>query len=97
MHVIAASPTEHDVVLAVREYLAMWSPEELARLPAECRPGKITDAEDISDLAYRLSRAHLEFAGPDDDSRLLERMMSFVSHAGSHVSGLVRSPDTRAA
>jgi len=86
VHVIEASPTEHDVVLAVREYLALWSPEELARLPAECRPGKITDGDDITDLAYRLSRTHLEFAGSPDDNKLLERMMSFVGHAGSHVS-----------
>ena len=85
-HVIESSVTEHDVVLAVREYLAQWSPEELARLPAGTRPGKITDGEDITDLAYRLSRAHLDFTGSPADIRQLERMMSFMGHAGAQVS-----------
>ena len=86
VHVIESAETEHDVVLAVREYLAMWGPQELARLPAACRPGKITDGEDITDLAYRLSRCHLDFSGALDDRILLERLMSFVSHAGTRVS-----------
>ena len=88
VHVIESAETPHDVVLAVREYLAMWGPEELARLPAVCRPGKIADGEDISDLAYRLSRAHLDFNGPSADHVLLERLMSFISHAGTRVSRL---------
>src|SRR6185436_16127455 len=86
VHVIEAAETQHDVVLAVREYLAMWSPGELGRLPAACRPGKIADGEDITDLAYRLSRTHLDFSGPLDDRLLLERLMSFMSHAGTRVS-----------
>ena len=86
VHVIESAETEHDVVLAVREYLAMWSPQELGRLPVACRPGKITDGEDITDLAYRLSRCHLEFDGDLGDRILLERLMSFVSHAGTRVA-----------
>jgi len=94
-HVIESSATEHDVVLAVREYLAQWSPEELARLPAGTRPGKITDGEDITDLAYRLSRAHLDFSGPPADTRQLERMMSFMGYAGAQVSRIcAMKPDT---
>jgi hypothetical protein len=97
VHVIEAAEREHDVVLAVREYLAMWGPEDLARLPAACRPGKINDAEDITDLAYRLSRAHLEFSGPTTDRILLERLMSFMSHAGTQVSRIcarAQEPET---
>ena len=86
VHVIAGAETEHDVVMAVREYLALWTPEELARLPTACRPGRIVDADDVTDLAYRLSRAHLDFAGPRADRLMLERMMSFVGHAGAQAS-----------
>ena len=88
VHVIDAAETEHEVVMAVREYLALWGPEELGRLPEPCRPGRINDGEDISDLAYRLSRAHLEFRGNPADRVLLERLMSFIGHAGTHASRL---------
>ena len=97
MHVIEGAETEHDVVLAVREYLAMWGPEELARVPVACRPGKITDAEDIADLAYRVSCEHLEFDGPAGDRALLERLMGFVGHAGKQVARIAARAQSRQA
>lgn len=52
------------VVGAARDYLATWSPEELARLPRSCRPQRpLRDAADLEELnasavdEYRTTRA----------------------------------------
>jgi len=50
------------VVAIARDYLATWTPEELAKLPAACRPGRIRAAADLEDLhacavdAFRTTR-----------------------------------------
>ena len=52
-----------EVVSTARDFLATWSPEELARLPVQCRPGRIRDESDIAELhaclvdEYRVTRA----------------------------------------
>ena len=57
----ARNPAE--VVAVTRDYVATWSPEELARLPRTCRPGRLRTPEDIEELhacavdAYRSTRA----------------------------------------
>jgi|KBSMisStandDraft_5_1062788.scaffolds.fasta_scaffold1254044_1 hypothetical protein len=86
--------TEHDVVTVVREYLATLGPDEISRLPADCRPGKVNDGEDIGDFAFRLATAHLEFAGSRADRLLLERVMGFFTQASSRLAILqaTRSP-----
>jgi len=84
--------TEHDLVMVVREYLATLGPDEIARLPADCRPGKITDGEDVGDFAFRLATAHLEFAGSRTDRLLLERVMGFFTRATSRLASLQASP-----
>jgi hypothetical protein len=35
------------VIAIVRDYVAQWSPSELARLPENCRPDTVTSAEDV--------------------------------------------------
>jgi hypothetical protein len=87
-NVLDGARSEQDVVNIVREYMATWGPEELGRLPAACRPGKIHDAEDISDLAYCLASAHLAFTGDLADRLLLERLMGFFTHAGARLAVL---------
>jgi hypothetical protein len=87
-NVLDEARTEGDLVNIVREYVATWSPEELGRLPASCRPGKITDGEDVSDFAFCLTRAHLSFSGALADRLLLERLMGFFTHAASRLAAL---------
>ena len=87
-NVLDGARTELDLVNVVREYVATWSPEEWGRLPVSCRPGKITDGEDVSDFAYCLARAHLSYNGPLADRLLLERLMGFFTHAASRLAAL---------
>ena len=86
LHVLDAANSEHEVVTAAREFLATWTPEEISRLPDACRPGKIGGGEDISELAFRLSNAHLDFAVAPRERHLLDRMMAFFVHAAARLA-----------
>ena len=91
LYTVNAAQSEKEVVAAARDYIATWTPLEISRLPADCRPERILDAESISDYAYRLSRAHLEFQGALTDRLLLERLMGFFGHAAARISSLTAS------
>ena len=95
LHVIDGAHSEAEVVKAARDYLAMWTPHEMSRIPEACRPGKVSGPEDISDLAFRLTSGHLDFAGGFNDRLLFERIMSFFVHANARIALLrseIRSP-----
>lgn len=77
--------SEEEVVDLVRSFLAGWRPEELAEIPAGCRPGKIRDGEDVGDLAYELTRARIAASGPQ---QLLKEMEVFFAQACARLSEL---------
>jgi hypothetical protein len=45
-----------DVLKIARDYLATWPPEELARLPEDCRADHLSAMEDPADLPSQLDR-----------------------------------------
>ena len=77
--------SEEEVVELVRVYLGSWRPEELAEIPATCRPGKVRDAEDVGDNAYELTRARIAASGPQ---ALLIEMETFFAQACTRLSEL---------
>ena len=79
-HLVGAV-NEHDIVNLTREFVAMWTPEDISRLPASCRPGRIRDGEDISQWAYELARAHTSLRYDEDEDALIVRMLAFMSEA----------------
>lgn len=82
---LKAAQTESEVVGLVRDYLAEWMPDELARVPAGSRPGKIRDAEDVADCAFALTRARMDNAESDP---LAVEMESFFAQACTRLSEL---------
>lgn len=76
-----SAKTPFEVLGVARDFMATWTPDELARLPEECRPGKLRDAEDIEALhaclveEYRRTRA----TGPTLKS--LQELTSFMVRA----------------
>jgi hypothetical protein len=87
-NLIRDSLHEDEVVSLVRDHMARWSPEEIARLPEDCRPGRIRDGDDISHWAYLLASNHCAGTVPANDEPLLERMLEFVTQAAIRVSEL---------
>ena len=94
-NLIRDSSHEDEVVTLVRDHMARWSPEEIVRLPEDCRPARIRDADDVGRWAYMLAAAHCALTVPSEDESLLERMLEFVTHAAVRVSELMaRRPET---
>ena len=85
---VDASDSERDLIIAVRDYVATWQPEELSLLPESCRPGRLTSGEDVADMAYKLSQMHLEFQRDRPRRIALERMMVFFVHASERFAQL---------
>jgi len=77
-----------EVVAVARDYLATWTPEEIARLPEALRPGKLRDERDIEELhaklvdEYRASKA----SGLALDA--LQRLTTFMVRAAIRISEL---------
>ena len=80
---LAEAGTASEVVGVVKDYLAQWTPEEVALLPGPCRPGRIVDAEDVSRFAVELARAHCEVTA--DSPPLLEKLNQFFSAAAARL------------
>jgi len=48
--------SEAEVVSVVRDFAAQLSPQDISRLPPECRPPKFMDAEDVTSYSVTLMR-----------------------------------------
>lgn len=83
---LVIAPTEEDVIRLTREYVATWSPEQIAQLPAECRPGRIRDGEDIGQWAYELAQAHCSLRFADDEDRLVASLLAFTAEAVARIA-----------
>ena len=87
-NLILASTQEDEVLELVRDHMARWSPEEIARLPEDCRPPRIRDSEDISRWAFDLASTHCAQTTRNEDDVLLDRMLEFVTQAAVRLSEL---------
>jgi len=81
---LGAARTEEEVVSAAREFLASFSPFEMARLPQVCRPpAKLNDGDDISAYAFDLVRHECEGV---DEEELMSRLARFFAHASTRLT-----------
>ena len=93
IYALEDASSERAVIAVVKDFLATWSPAMLSRLPESCRPGKIACAEDVSDLAFKLSKTGLQLDADLPDRRLLGRMANFFAHASARLAKLVQAAD----
>ena len=77
-----------DVVAIVRDYIALWSPEEIAALPADVRPGRLRDEADIADLHDRLVEAYRTTRASGDALATLQRLTGFMARASIRIAEL---------
>jgi len=87
-NLIRDSASEDELVSLVRDYLARWTPDEIRRLPEDCRPGRIRDGDDVSEWAFLLASNHCARTVATEDEPLLERMLEFVTRAAIRFSEL---------
>ena len=90
-HAQLEASTHPDEILSVsRDYLATFGPEHLARLPAECRPGRIKGEDDIAYWSCKLAQHHQRDPLEPVDGELLQAMLNYFLHAWVRLSQLHR-------
>lgn len=70
-----------EVVAIARDYLATWTPKDLAKLPRECRPGRVKSAGDIEQLHATLVEEYRQNRLQGEELSALQRLTSFVVRA----------------
>ena len=75
----ATSATE--VVAVARDYLATWTPKDLAKLPRECRPGRVKSPGDIEQLHACLVEEYRQNRLAGEELSALQRITSFIVRA----------------
>jgi hypothetical protein len=84
---LALATTPEEVIGVARDFLATWSPQELNRLPASCKPpDKFADPEEIVLYAFALVDQQVH-SGTDHPG--VFRMASFFSEATRRVTQLM--------
>lgn len=77
-----------DVVAVTRDYLATWTPEEIARLPAPLRPGKMRDETDVEDLHAKLVEEYRGSKASGAALDALQRLTTFMVRAAIRIAEL---------
>ncbi len=90
---IEACTDPDELLAATRDFLAKFGPEHLARLPADCRPGRIKGSDDISYWSCRLAQHHQGDPGVPVDAELMQEMLNFFLHAWVRLTQLQHEDD----
>jgi hypothetical protein len=85
---LAGATSESEVIYVVRDFRAMLSRAEIARLPEPCRPPAIRDSDDVSSWGIELLRAKLAICPDTDNAALIIAVESFLSAAMHRLSEL---------
>ena len=84
--------TREEIVATARDFVARLSAEEYSKLPPDCRPHKIVDADDVVDYAVTLVKRSCE--GDRMSDAVLQHLGSFFTGACLRLSQLNRAaPD----
>ena len=82
-----------EVVAVARDFMASWSPHDLARLPDACRPGKLRDEIDIENLHGLLVDEYRDTRASGEKLESLQELMSFFVRASMRIAELNMSPE----
>ena len=80
--------TAGDTVAVARDFVATWSPEDLALLPATVRPGRLRDEEDVETLHEMLVVAYRDSRATGRELDALQRLTSFMVRASIRLAEL---------
>src|SRR5258708_38866133 len=88
---LEGSETVKGIVSTLQDYLATLTPEDLARLPENCRAVRVKGDDDLEYWTYKLSRDHPAHTGTWVDSALLQEVFNHFLHASVRVSQIHRA------
>ena len=90
---IDSAKSTFEVVAVIRDYLASWTPDELALLPPSCRPGRVKDEQDIDALHVCLVEEYGRNRLKDEALSALQRLTSFIVRASVRIAQLNGTDD----
>ena len=77
-----------ETIAVARNFVAEWSPQDLALLPGTCRPGRIRDEQDIETLHACLVETYRDSRATGKELDALQRLTSFMVRASIRLSEL---------
>jgi len=80
-----------ETLMVARDFIASMTPQELGRLPPQCRPGRLRDEQDVEALHACLVETYRDSRATGDELETLQRMTSFVVRLSIRVSELAPS------
>ena len=80
-----------ELISVTRDYVGSLSPQLLARLPEDCRPGTVKYEDDIDFWAYRLAQRYCDEAEEPVDGALLHELFDYFLHALIRLTELHRT------
>ena len=89
---IDSANTSREVVAVARDYVASWSPHDLARLPDAVRPGKMRDEVDIENLHALLVDEYRDTRVSGEELRPLQELTSFFVRASMRIAEVKELP-----
>lgn len=79
--------TEAEVVATTRDYVALWSPTELAHFPEDCRTIRIDTQADIARWRDKLADGYVRARASDVPERLQD-LVTLVARADERLGEL---------
>jgi hypothetical protein len=79
--------SEAEVVAVARDFIATFTPAEMALLPPECRPGKFFEANDLTSYAFALLRH--DCSDEREVAELVHKLAHFFSNASTRLSQIM--------
>lgn len=81
-----------EVVAIARDYFATWTPQDLAKLPRECRPGRMKSPGDVEQLHACLVEEYRQNRLASEELSALQRLTSFVVRASVRLAQFEKGP-----
>lgn len=92
-HRLTDASTESGVVDVARDFVAQFSPYEIATLPHHCRPGKFHDSTDLTEYAFALVRHRCDDG--EGSTYIMHRLADFFSQATVRLSQILHANNQR--
>lgn len=86
--VIEATQSEQELVQVARDFIASFTPHEVDLLPAECRPGKLVDGDDLAAYSYDLTLHRWD--DNDDAAAVIQSFTRFFADASERLAHIKR-------
>ena len=80
--------TAAEVIAITRDYLATWSPDDIAQLPRQCRPSRMKSVDDLDSLHASLVEEYRTTRLEGDALASIQKLTSLVVRASVRVAQL---------